>query len=169
MTGGAGGGEEEARERAGYSVRGQNARQSATRRCARSSSDNLPRTRRMFALAKTASLCTLAGSSRMRRMIALIEQHRAALAALCRRFKVRRLDLFGSAAKGTFDPQSSDLDFLVSLDDTSPADYTDNYFGLANELERLLQRRVDLVTERSVRNPYFRQVIEATRQPVYEG
>ena len=47
-------------ERAGYSVRGQNARQSATRRCARSSSDNLPRTRRMFALAKTASLCTLA-------------------------------------------------------------------------------------------------------------
>jgi predicted nucleotidyltransferase len=41
--------------------------------------------------------------------------------------------------------------------------------GLANELERLLPRRVDLVTERSVRNPYFRQVIEATRQPVYEG
>jgi uncharacterized protein len=40
---------------------------------------------------------------------------------------------------------------------------------LADELERLLQRRVDLVTERSVRNPYFRQVIEATRQPVYEG
>ena len=102
-------------------------------------------------------------------MIALIEQHREALAALCRRFKVRRLDLFGSAAKGAFNPQSSDLDFLVSLDDTSPADYTDNYFGLANELERLLQRRVDLVTERSVLNPYFRQVIEATRQPVYEG
>jgi len=102
-------------------------------------------------------------------MITLIEQHRDALTALCRRFKVRRLDLFGSAAKGTFDPQSSDLDFLVSLDDASPADYTDNYFGLANELERLLQRRVDLVTERSVRNPYFRQVIEATRQPVYEG
>src|ERR1035441_493253 len=75
------------------------------------------------------------GSSRMRRMIALIEQHRAALAALCRRFKVRRLDLFGSAAKGTFDPQSSDLDFLVSLDDMSPADYTDNYFGLAKRAD----------------------------------
>ena len=102
-------------------------------------------------------------------MMELIEQHRAALAALCRRFKVRRLDLFGSAAKGTFDPQSSDLDFLVSLDEASPADYTNNYFGLANELERLFHRRVDLVTARSVRNPYFRQVIEATRQPVYEG
>ena len=105
----------------------------------------------------------------MLRMIALIDQHRAAVAALCRRFKVRRLDLFGSAAQGTFDAGSSDLDFLVSLDDASPADYTDNYFGLAKELERLLGRRVDLVTERSVRNPYFRQVIEATRQPVYEG
>jgi len=45
----------------------------------------------------------------------------------------------------------------------------DNYFGLANELERLLERRVDMVTERSVRNPYFRQDIEATHQPVYEG
>lgn len=102
-------------------------------------------------------------------MIELLEQHRDALGALCRRFRVRRLDLFGSAAKGTFEPQSSDLDFLVSLNDASPADYTDNYFGLANELERLFQRRVDLVTERAVRNPYFRQVIEATRQPVYEG
>jgi uncharacterized protein len=102
-------------------------------------------------------------------MIALIEEHRHALVDICRRFKVRRLDLFGSAVRGTFNPQSSDLDFLVSLDDTSPAEYTDNYFALAHELERLLQRRVDLVTERSVRNPYFRQVIEATRQPVYEG
>jgi uncharacterized protein len=102
-------------------------------------------------------------------VIALIEQHKAALTDLCRRFKVRRMDLFGSAARGTFDPKVSDLDFLVSLDDSSPADYTENYFGLANELERLFQRRVDLVTDRSVRNPYFRQVIEATRQPVYEG
>ena len=102
-------------------------------------------------------------------MIALIEQHRAALAELCRRFKVRRLDLFGSAAQDTFDPQASDLDFLVSLDDSSPADYTENYFGLASALERLFQRRVDLITQRSVRNPFFRQVIEATRQPVYEG
>ena len=102
-------------------------------------------------------------------MIALIEQHQTAVAELCRQFKVRRLDLFGSAAKGTFHPAASDLDFLVALDETSPADYTDNYFGLAHGLERLFQRRVDLVTERSVRNPYFRQIIEATHQLVYEG
>ena len=82
---------------------------------------------------------------------------------------MRRLDLFGSAAKGGFDPQTSDLDFVVSLDESSLADYTENYFGLAHALEHLLQRRVDLVTERSVRNPYFREVIKATRQPIYEG
>ena len=61
------------------------------------------------------------------------------------------------------------MDFFVALDESSPAEYTENYFGLAHELERLFGRRVDLVTERSVRNPYFRQVLEATRQLVYEG
>lgn len=77
--------------------------------------------------------------------------------------------LFGSAAQGNFQAESSDLDFLVRLDESQPAEYTENYFGLATELERLFGRPVDLVTERSVRNPYFRQVVEATRQLVYEG
>ena len=89
--------------------------------------------------------------------------------ALCRRFKVKRLYLFGSAATGAFQPESSDLDFLVALDDSSPTEYTENYFGLAEALERLFGRQVDLLTERSVRNPYFREVIEATRQLIYEG
>jgi hypothetical protein len=102
-------------------------------------------------------------------MTALIEPYLPALPALCRRFQVKQLYLFGSAASGGFRPEASDLDFLVALDESSPADYTENYFGLAQELERLFGRRVDLVTERSVRNPYFRQVIEATRQLLYEG
>ena len=102
-------------------------------------------------------------------MVGLLEEKGSALVALCRRFKVKRLYLFGSAARGTLRPDTSDLDFLVVLDESSPAEYTENYFGLAEELERLFARRVDLVTERSVRNPYFRQVLEATRQLVYEG
>ena len=101
--------------------------------------------------------------------MALIEEHLPALAALCRRFRVRRLYLFGSAARGGFRSEASDLDFLVALDESSPADYTESYFGLARELERLFGRRVDLITERSVRNPYFRQALEASRQLVYEG
>ena len=101
-------------------------------------------------------------------MIALIEQHRAALADLCRRFKVGRLDLFGSAARGAFDPQRSDLDFLVTLDDARPGSYADRYLGLLLALQELFQREIDLVTERSIRNPYFRKTVEATRQPIYD-
>ena len=102
-------------------------------------------------------------------MMTMLQDKMAALTGLCRRFKVRRLYLFGSAAQGKFRAESSDLDFLVTLDESRPAEYTENYFGLAAELERLFGRRVDLVTERSVRNPYFREVVEATRQLVYEG
>ncbi len=102
-------------------------------------------------------------------MIPLVERQLAAVRDVCRRLNVRRLDLFGSAVSGDFDAATSDLDFVVSLEESSPAEYTESYFALAHELERLFGRRVDLVTERSVRNPYFRQVIESTRQPLYAG
>jgi uncharacterized protein len=101
-------------------------------------------------------------------MIALIDQQKGALVELCRRFNVQRLDLFGSAAKGGFNPTSSDLDFLVTLQAPSSGDYADSYLGLANALEQLFGRRVDLVTERSIRNPYFRQVVNATREAIYD-
>ncbi|HEY2081538.1 MAG TPA: nucleotidyltransferase domain-containing protein [Verrucomicrobiae bacterium] len=100
-------------------------------------------------------------------MISLVAQKRNELSSLCRQFKVRRLDLFGSAAKDKFNETSSDLDFLVSFSAQEPDEYTRCYFSLAQALEKLFHRNVDLITERSVRNPYFRQVIEQTREPVY--
>jgi len=60
-------------------------------------------------------------------MIAMIEQYHHELEALCIRYRVQRLDLFGSAAKGTFKPESSDLDFIVRFADTSAPDYADRY------------------------------------------
>jgi uncharacterized protein len=102
-------------------------------------------------------------------MIPAIKEKSSALAGLCRRLKVKQLYLFGSAARGAFRPDSSDLDFLVVLDESSPAEYTSSYFALAQGLEGLFGRRVDLVTERSVRNPYFRKVLEHTRELVYEA
>ena len=102
-------------------------------------------------------------------MIEVIKQKRDAVVELCQRFGVRRLDVFGSAAKGTFDPVRSDLDFLVTIQAASPGQYADNYLDLANALEALFGRRVDLVTERSIRNPYFRQSIQESRQLVYEA
>ncbi len=102
-------------------------------------------------------------------MIDLIEQNRAAIAELCRKFKVQRLAVFGSAVSDQFDPARSDVDFLYTLQPVPPGEYSNNFFGLADALESLLGRRVDLVSEKSVRNPYFRESIEESRQPLYEA
>lgn len=90
------------------------------------------------------------------------------LSNVCRRFRVERLYLFGSAADGRFDSERSDLDFLVSLEEKPPGEYAENYLGLADALEKLFGRRVDLVIERSIRNQYFRETVVATRQLVYD-
>ena len=101
-------------------------------------------------------------------MVAIVEQKKTALAELCRRYRVERLYLFGSAASGHFDSHRSDLDFLVSFSDREPtAEYADRYLGLAEDLEQLFGRPVDLVTEQSIRNPYFRREVESTRQLLY--
>jgi len=97
----------------------------------------------------------------------IIENHSAELANLCCRFHVRRLDLFGSATTGRFDPATSDLDFLVEYEPMVPELLVDSYFGLLEALEALFQRSVDLVSARAIRNPYFAESVEATRQPVY--
>ncbi len=101
-------------------------------------------------------------------MIPLLAIHRDEIAALCRRFGVARLDVFGSAVTGTA-RDGSDLDFVASFADTSPGTYADRYLDLAEALEALFGRRVDLLTERDIRNPYFRREVDATRQVVYDG
>lgn len=100
-------------------------------------------------------------------MTSIIEQHRDEVAALCRRTGARRLDVFGSAARGDFDPATSDLDFLVEFDDLPPKAYADAYFALRESLETLFGRPVDLVTAGSIENPFFRERIEAERKSVY--
>lgn len=100
-------------------------------------------------------------------MTSVIEQHREEVAALCRRAGARRLDVFGSAVREDFDPATSDLDFIVEFDELPPRAYADAYFTLKESLERLFGRPVDLITEGSVENPYFRERIDAERRPVY--
>ena len=100
-------------------------------------------------------------------MIALIEDNRIAIAGICERYGVRRLSLFGSAAKGTFDPATSDLDFVVDL-----GDYDDRvgkrFMGLVVALEDLLGQRVDVVTE-PLRKQWLRDEIQATRVVLHES
>ena len=92
---------------------------------------------------------------------------RGDVAALCRRTHARRLDLFGSASRDDFRPDRSDLDFVVAFDLLPPADYSDAFFSLKEGLEALFDRPVDLLTERSLRNPYLRKRVDAERVAVY--
>ncbi|MEO5375690.1 MAG: nucleotidyltransferase domain-containing protein [Alphaproteobacteria bacterium] len=87
--------------------------------------------------------------------------------ALCRRYHVRRLDLFGSAATGHFDQNLSDLDFLVEFEPLEPAVYADSYFGFLEELTSLFGRSVDLVTEAALANPHFRRRVLAERRTLF--
>ena len=81
---------------------------------------------------------------------------------------MRRLDLFGSAAREDFQPERSDLDFVVQFTRTGYAGYADAFLNFADALEKLLCRKVDLLTERMIHNPNFRATVDATRQIVYE-
>jgi len=100
-------------------------------------------------------------------MNAIVEEKAGELTQICKRRAVRRLALFGSAASGSFNPPSSDLDFLVEFEPASPAQHADRYFGLQEDLERLFGRPVDLVEPGPIRNPYFRQAVEETQVLVY--
>jgi predicted nucleotidyltransferase len=96
----------------------------------------------------------------------LIEAKRARIEELCRQLDVRRLDLFGSATGDSFDA-TSDVDVLVEFDVRPGFNYFDTFFTLKEGLERILDRPVDLVSVSSIRNPYFRQTVMQTREPLY--
>ena len=102
-----------------------------------------------------------------RTMIHLIEEKREALEELCRRYRVRRLEIFGSAATGAFDDQRSDLDFLVEFHRDSPMGPFSQYFGFLEELEELFATEVDLVEADAMRNPHFIRAVNATRTLLY--
>lgn len=100
-------------------------------------------------------------------MLNVLEDHRGDIARLCSRVGARRLDVFGSATRADFDQAESDLDFVVDFDALPPTQYADAYFTLKEGLEAMLGRRVDLVTEAGLENPYFRERILGERQPLY--
>ena len=100
-------------------------------------------------------------------MVDLIESKRHELAELCRRYRVRSLYLFGSAARDDFDAGRSDVDLLVEFEALAPGGYADAYFGLRESLEDLFGREVDLVALSAVRNPYMKADIERTRTLLY--
>lgn len=95
-----------------------------------------------------------------------IEQHTTDIETLCRQYKVKRLYAFGSVLTDRFAP-NSDVDLIVEFNPITTERYADNYFNLKFALEDALHRNIDLLEEKAIKNPYFRQVIENQRQLIY--
>jgi predicted nucleotidyltransferase len=98
----------------------------------------------------------------------VIDVRRAEIALLCRRYGVRQLEVFGSAARGTdFDPGTSGADFLVDFEPGSALAPLEQFFGRTDALGRLLQCPVDLVERGAVKNPFVLAGINQAREVVY--
>ncbi len=98
----------------------------------------------------------------------LIAENRGAIAALCQRYGVRRLEVFGSAARGIdFDEITSDADFLVEYQRPARLGPLEEYFGLRESLADLLGREVDLIEPGAIKNPYLLKDINRARELVY--
>ncbi len=95
----------------------------------------------------------------------IVTEHLAEVRALCEKYRVKRLAIFGSAVKGTFDPETSDLDFVVEFHDDVKGWH--EYFDLKFALRDLFARDVDLVEWDADLKPYFRQALAQTQRDLY--
>ena len=101
-------------------------------------------------------------------MIELIRNHHKQIAEICRKHHIRRLEVFGSAATGDFDPVCSDIDFIAEFAETdAKPGLLSRYLSLAEQLEATLGRKVDLLTPPCIRNIHFRKTVDASRELVY--
>lgn len=101
-------------------------------------------------------------------MIPLISDNLDAIADLCRAYRIRSLDVFGSAATGAFDPETSDIDLICDLGEYEPG-VAQRFMNFADALEALFGRKVDLLTEPQIQNPYFRYSVNKSRVRLHEA
>ncbi|WOK07415.1 nucleotidyltransferase domain-containing protein [Imperialibacter roseus] len=99
-------------------------------------------------------------------MLTITEHNKRELQALCEKYDVKTMHVFGSACTSKFN-ESSDVDILISFKEISFEKYTDNYFDLHRQLEKLFDRKVDLITENSLSNPFFIESVQETKQLIY--
>ncbi len=92
---------------------------------------------------------------------------REEIAELCRKHHVRRLSVFGSAARDDFDPATSDVDLLVEFSNQELAGYAKNFWALEDSMMNLFGRKVDLITEGTIKNPYILRRIEEQQEQLY--
>jgi predicted nucleotidyltransferase len=95
-----------------------------------------------------------------------VDQNILSIKHLCKYHRVDKLYLFGSILNENFN-EKSDIDFLVKFKDIDLLKYADNYFDFKFSLEDLLKRPVDLLEEQSIKNPFFLEVINESKQLIY--
>jgi predicted nucleotidyltransferase len=89
--------------------------------------------------------------------------------SLCKKHNVQSLYAFGSSVNGEFDEQSSDFDFLVEVGDVDPVQKGENLLAIWDKFEQLFQRKIDLLTESSIRNPVLKRTVDRTKVLIYDG
>lgn len=103
------------------------------------------------------------------KMQQLLAKSKKELIAICQAHSIKRLYAFGSVVSEKFD-DNSDVDFLISFSDNLTVDeYTKNYFILQYKLRELFKREIDIVTERTLSNPYFIESINESKLLIYEA
>ena len=95
-----------------------------------------------------------------------LDKYTSEIIKLCESHKVKSLYAFGSILNDTFNDKS-DIDLIVDFQQIDVLEYADNYFDLKFSLEEILKRSIDLLEERAIKNPYFRQAVNQQRQLVY--
>lgn len=96
----------------------------------------------------------------------LINSKLRSISELCGKYRVKNLSAFGSVTRNDFS-SDSDVDFIVDFNEDDPVQYTDLYFEFKERLEKLLNRKIDLLEERAVKNPFFRQELDQTKVKIY--
>lgn len=99
----------------------------------------------------------------------IINKKHTAFINLCKTYKVDKLYAFGSSITIDFNPEKSDVDLIVKVDIDDPLDKGDALLSLWDELELFFGRKVDLLTEDAIKNPYLKSSIERTKKLIYDG
>lgn len=98
--------------------------------------------------------------------MSIIQEHADEINSLCENHKVKQLYAFGSVLTDKFN-SNSDIDLIVDFLQLDLLDYADNYFDLKFALENVFKRKIDLLEEKAIKNPFFKQAIKQQRQLLY--
>jgi predicted nucleotidyltransferase len=95
-----------------------------------------------------------------------LRDHIEQIKLLCNAYQVKSLFAFGSVVSDKLKP-GSDIDLIVDIDSKDPIDYSDNYFALKFQLEDILNRPIDLLEDKAIKNPYFKKQVDQSKVLIY--